>query len=158
DAHRRTRLRPRATGTAAAAEVEAAANGLGSGSVVEAQTPLAARQDGELLALFRLATQDVSDRLTAGAPRWETRSSPHLAEDAPLVRPDLLQDHVSPGVRAHDTPGRIRPRTSPSSTPFDARPRRTSSSPSSRNRSPRKSSIIDPSEPGSEPEIVPEAI
>src|SRR3954447_1104421 len=60
--------------------------------------------------------------------------------------------------RSQARAGRIRPRTSPSPTPFAARPCSTSSSPSSRKRSPRKSSIIEPSDPGSAPEIVPDAI
>jgi len=66
--------------------------------VVETQAPLASRKHREALALSRVPTEHVSDSLSPGSPRRKTGSSAHFAEHAPLVRPKLPEDDVSPRI------------------------------------------------------------
>src|SRR5215475_10541723 len=70
---------------------------LRASSVVETELPLAPREHREDLAFAWLSIKHVAHGLRARLPRRQTRPPSDLSENTPLLRPELLQDHVPAG-------------------------------------------------------------
>src|SRR5262249_6123475 len=88
--------------------------GTAAASVVEADAPLTAREDGEDLAVLGLTAEHVADRLRAPLSRRHARPPRDPSEHLPLGLADLLEDDVAAVGRArvHAAIVRVQPESS----------------------------------------------